>query len=89
MCGAAPSQQPCRLQENCAILKELVALRAQKCSLLGFRTHADYVLEMNMAKTSQAVATFLGDCGCPDEGGRGGGRSLTAPRLPQTSWRRS
>nr|XP_026270478.1 thimet oligopeptidase isoform X3 [Urocitellus parryii] len=46
-------------EENCAILKELVALRAQKSSLLGFRTHADYVLEMNMAKTSQAVATFL------------------------------
>lgn len=46
-------------EENCAILKELVALRAQKCSLLGFSTHADYVLEMNVAKTSQAVATFL------------------------------
>lgn len=48
------------LQENCAILKELVSLRAQKSSLLGFHTHADYVLEMNMAKTSQTVATFLG-----------------------------
>lgn len=51
----------CRLQENSAILKELVTLRAQKSSLLGFRTHADYVLEMSMAKTSQAVASFLGD----------------------------
>lgn len=51
---------PVSLQENCAILKELVSLRAQKSSLLGFRTHADYVLEMNMAKTSQTVATFLG-----------------------------
>uniref|UniRef100_G1QPT0 Thimet oligopeptidase n=1 Tax=Nomascus leucogenys TaxID=61853 RepID=G1QPT0_NOMLE len=46
-------------EENCAILKELVALRAQKSRLLGFHTHADYVLEMNMAKTSQTVATFL------------------------------
>lgn len=45
-------------EENCAILKELVALRAQKCKLLGFSTHADYVLEMNMAKTSKAVAAF-------------------------------
>ena len=51
---------PVSLQENCAILKELVSLRAQKSSLLGFHTHADYVLEMNMAKTSQTVATFLG-----------------------------
>ncbi|XP_051828175.1 thimet oligopeptidase [Antechinus flavipes] len=46
-------------EENCAILQELVDLRAQKSSLLGFNTHADYVLEMNMAKTSQDVATFL------------------------------
>ncbi|KAK2503678.1 hypothetical protein MC885_005952 [Smutsia gigantea] len=49
----------CRFQENCAILSELVTLRAQKSSLLGFSTHADYVLEMNMAKTGQAVAAFL------------------------------
>lgn len=46
-------------EENCAILRELVTLRAQKSRLLGFNTHADYVLEMNMAKSSQAVATFL------------------------------
>ncbi|XP_038596212.1 thimet oligopeptidase [Tachyglossus aculeatus] len=46
-------------EENCVILKELVDLRAQKSSLLGFSTHADYVLEMNMAKTSKNVATFL------------------------------
>lgn len=37
-----------------------MSLRAQKSKLLGFHTHADYVLEMNMAKTSQTVATFLG-----------------------------
>lgn len=52
-------------QENCGILRELVTLRAQKSSLLGFSTHADYVLEMNMAKTSQAVATFLGNWPSP------------------------
>ncbi|CAM5126182.1 unnamed protein product [Natator depressus] len=46
-------------EENCLILKELVDLRAQKSSLLGFDTHADFVLEMNMAKTSKTVASFL------------------------------
>uniref|UniRef100_A0A8C8SJ10 Thimet oligopeptidase n=1 Tax=Pelusios castaneus TaxID=367368 RepID=A0A8C8SJ10_9SAUR len=46
-------------EENSLILKELVDLRAQKASLLGFDTHADFVLEMNMAKTSQTVASFL------------------------------
>ncbi|CAF91485.1 unnamed protein product, partial [Tetraodon nigroviridis] len=48
----------CR-QENSAILKELVRLRAQKSTLLGFGTHADFVLEMNMAKSGQEVAVFL------------------------------
>ncbi|XP_073681740.1 thimet oligopeptidase isoform X2 [Garra rufa] len=48
-------------EENAAILKELVELRSQKSSLLGFSTHADFVLEMNMAKTSKTVATFLED----------------------------
>lgn len=48
-------------QENSAILKELVQLRAQKSSLLGFTTHADFVLEMNMAKSGKKVAGFLGE----------------------------
>lgn len=48
-------------QENSAILKELVALRAQKSALLGFPTHADFVLEMNMAKSGKKVAGFLGE----------------------------
>uniref|UniRef100_A0A671VL27 Thimet oligopeptidase n=1 Tax=Sparus aurata TaxID=8175 RepID=A0A671VL27_SPAAU len=46
-------------EENSAILKELVQLRAQKSSLLGFTTHADFVLEMNMAKSGKKVAGFL------------------------------
>ncbi|KAJ7993278.1 hypothetical protein DPEC_G00270780 [Dallia pectoralis] len=48
-------------EENSVILKELVQLRAQKSSLLGFVTHADFVLEMNMAKSGKKVAGFLED----------------------------
>ncbi|XP_030639938.1 thimet oligopeptidase [Chanos chanos] len=46
-------------EENSAILKELVQLRSQKSALLGFNTHADFVLEMNMAKSSKKVSSFL------------------------------
>ncbi|XP_054836895.1 thimet oligopeptidase isoform X2 [Eublepharis macularius] len=46
-------------EENCLILKELVDLRAQKSALLGFKTHADFVLEMNMAKNYKTVMNFL------------------------------
>ncbi|XP_069502752.1 thimet oligopeptidase [Ambystoma mexicanum] len=46
-------------EANCQILKELVELRAQKSRLLGFSTHADFVVEMNMAKASKTVANFL------------------------------
>ncbi|OWK49545.1 Thimet oligopeptidase [Lonchura striata] len=44
---------------NSRCKEELVDLRAQKANLLGFSTHADFVLEMNMAKSSRTVATFL------------------------------
>ncbi len=47
------------------ILRELVRLQALKSRLLGFRTHADSVLEMNMDKTSQVVATVLGNTTSP------------------------
>ncbi|KAK1157155.1 thimet oligopeptidase-like [Acipenser oxyrinchus oxyrinchus] len=46
-------------ETNSRILKELVQLRAQKCALLGFSSHSDFVLEMSMAKNSKNVAAFL------------------------------
>ncbi|KAM3853127.1 thimet oligopeptidase isoform 2-T2 [Vipera latastei] len=48
-------------EENCRILQQLVELRAQKSALLGFETHAAFVLEMNMAKDCKTVAAFLDD----------------------------
>ncbi|KAM8888093.1 thimet oligopeptidase [Synchiropus picturatus] len=53
----------CR-EENAVILKELVELRSRKSSLLGFSTHADFILEMNMAKSGKTVATFLEELAC-------------------------
>ncbi|KAF5909986.1 thimet oligopeptidase [Clarias magur] len=50
-------------EENSVILKELVELRSQKSALLGFSTHADFVLEMNMSKVAKKVATFLDELG--------------------------
>ncbi|XP_048846109.1 thimet oligopeptidase [Brienomyrus brachyistius] len=46
-------------EENSSILKELIELRAKKSALLGFNTHGDFVLEMNMAKCSKKVSAFL------------------------------
>lgn len=46
--------------DNKAILAEMVALRANRARLLGYETHAAYVLDRNMARKPKAVYDLLG-----------------------------
>jgi peptidyl-dipeptidase Dcp len=45
--------------DNKAILSRIADLRVERAHLLGYKTHADYVLEMNMAKKPENVYQFL------------------------------
>ncbi|KAJ1843426.1 metalloendopeptidase, partial [Coemansia sp. RSA 486] len=50
-----------RCPENIELLEEAVRLRVQAAQLLGYKTHAEFVLEQNMAKTPQKVLDFEHD----------------------------
>ncbi len=44
---------------NEAIVLKIANLRHQKANLLGYKTHADFILEERMAKTPEKVTAFL------------------------------
>lgn len=46
-------------QDNKEVVRRIAALRLEKANLLGYPTHAAFVLEENMAKTPEAVMSFL------------------------------
>lgn len=45
--------------DNKEIIKKLVNFRIDKAKLLGYASHADFVLDENMAKTPENVLSFL------------------------------
>lgn len=46
-------------RDNKGVIQKIVNLRAQRARLLGFNTHADFILAENMAKSPDKVYTFL------------------------------
>lgn len=46
-------------EKNLEVLKKMVALRAERAKILGYKTHADYRTEPRMAKNAGAVILFL------------------------------
>lgn len=57
----ASATKACKDNEynNSEIIKQLVALRAEKAQLLGYKSHAHYVLQDRMAKTPERVNQFI------------------------------
>lgn len=45
--------------DNCANILETVKLKKERAKLLGYKTHAHYVLEERMAKSPEEVMAFL------------------------------
>lgn len=48
-------------QNNGQVILDIVRLRHERANLLGYPTHADFVLEQRMAKNPETVNTFLAD----------------------------
>ncbi len=47
--------------DNKKLISRIAALRVSKTNLLGYKTHADFVLERNMAENPENVYKFLND----------------------------
>ncbi|MHC4116954.1 MAG: M3 family metallopeptidase [Planctomycetota bacterium] len=47
--------------DNKTLISRIAALRVRKTNLLGYKTHADFVLERNMAENPENVYKFLND----------------------------
>ncbi len=47
--------------DNKELILTIMNLRSEKAKLLGFKTHAEYVISNNMAQTPEKVYTFLED----------------------------
>ena len=47
--------------DNKDLILTIMNLRSEKAKLLGFKTHAEYVISNNMAQTPEKVYTFLED----------------------------
>lgn len=45
--------------DNCENIKKIVSLKDERAKLLGYKHHADYVLERRMAEKPENVLTFL------------------------------
>ncbi len=45
--------------DNKEVIKKIVKLRDEKAKLLGFANHAEFIIDINMAKTPDAVYEFL------------------------------
>lgn len=46
---------------NVELVKDIVNLRLEKANILGYETHANYVLEERMAKNKERVTSFLSE----------------------------
>ncbi len=51
--------------DNKAVLTKIASLRVKRANLLGYKTHADFVLEENMAKNPEGVTKLLNQLWTP------------------------